>query len=34
MPRGGRVLIKLDHDPAEDMVVLVVRDDGDGHSRR
>ena len=30
MPNGGRVVIKLDYDPAEDMVVLVVRDDGQG----
>ena len=30
MPNGGRIVIKLDYDPAEDMVVLVVRDDGQG----
>jgi signal transduction histidine kinase len=30
MPRGGRVLIKLDYDPAEEMLVLVVRDEGQG----
>jgi signal transduction histidine kinase len=30
MPRGGRVLVKLDHDPTDDMLVLVVRDEGVG----
>ncbi len=30
MPQGGRLLIKLDHDPESDMVVLLVRDDGIG----
>jgi signal transduction histidine kinase len=30
MPRGGRVLIKLDHDPTDDMLVLIVRDEGVG----
>ncbi|MHB8970785.1 MAG: sensor histidine kinase [Pirellulaceae bacterium] len=30
MPRGGRVLIKLDYDPAEEMLILVVRDEGEG----
>ncbi|MCU0959782.1 MAG: ATP-binding protein [Pirellulaceae bacterium] len=30
MPRGGRILIRLEHDPAEDMLVLTVRDQGQG----
>lgn len=30
MPQGGRLLIKLDHDPKNNMVVLVVRDNGTG----
>ena len=30
MPRGGRILIKLDYDPTEDMLDLVVRDNGVG----
>ena len=30
MPRGGRILIKLDRDPADPMVVLTVRDTGSG----
>lgn len=30
MPQGGRVLIRLAHDPATDMVDLVVRDTGAG----
>ena len=30
MPQGGRLLIKLDHDPENNMVVLVVRDNGSG----
>ena len=30
MPQGGRVQIKLDHDPESDMVVLQVRDEGAG----
>lgn len=30
MPRGGRILIRLEHDPAEDMLVLTVRDQGRG----
>ena len=30
MPNGGRLLIKLSHDPQSDMVELVVRDYGSG----
>jgi len=30
MPNGGQVLIKLAHDPATDMIDLVVRDSGGG----
>ncbi|MHB0955356.1 MAG: sensor histidine kinase [Pirellulaceae bacterium] len=30
MPRGGRVLIKLDYDATEQMLVLIVRDEGQG----
>lgn len=30
MPRGGRILIRLEHDPAEDMLALTVRDSGRG----
>ncbi len=30
MPRGGRILVKLDYDPAEEMLVLLIRDDGVG----
>ena len=30
MPSGGRVLIRLDHDAAADMVDLIVRDTGSG----
>lgn len=30
MPRGGRLLIKLDHDRESDMVELIVRDTGVG----
>ena len=30
MPNGGQILIKLEHDPAADMVDLVVRDSGNG----
>ena len=30
MPQGGRLMIKLDHDPENNMVVLVVRDNGAG----
>jgi signal transduction histidine kinase len=30
MPRGGRILIKLDYDPTEQMLVLFVRDEGVG----
>jgi signal transduction histidine kinase len=30
MPDGGHVLIKLEHDPANDMIELVVRDTGGG----
>ncbi|NLX56682.1 MAG: sensor histidine kinase [Planctomycetaceae bacterium] len=30
MPRGGRILVKLDYDPAEEMLVLMIRDDGAG----
>ncbi len=30
MPRGGRILVKLDYDPSEEMLVLVIRDNGAG----
>jgi signal transduction histidine kinase len=30
MPNGGRVLIKLDYDPAQDLIELSVRDTGTG----
>ncbi|MCY2990430.1 MAG: ATP-binding protein [Planctomycetota bacterium] len=30
MPHGGRVLIKLDYDPTQDMVELTIRDTGSG----
>ena len=30
MPQGGRLLVKLDHDPESKMVVMVVRDNGTG----
>lgn len=30
MPRGGHLLIRLHHDPAQRMVVLTVRDTGEG----
>jgi signal transduction histidine kinase len=30
MPHGGRLMIKLSHDPESNMVVLVVRDHGTG----
>jgi signal transduction histidine kinase len=30
MPRGGRILIKLDYDPTEQMLVLFIRDEGVG----
>ncbi|MBM4092028.1 MAG: sensor histidine kinase [Planctomycetes bacterium] len=30
MPRGGRIFIKVEHDPADDTVVLFVRDTGEG----
>lgn len=30
MPRGGRILIKLDHDPADNMVAMLIRDSGAG----
>jgi signal transduction histidine kinase len=30
MPQGGRLLVKLDHDPESNMVVILIRDNGTG----
>ncbi len=30
MPQGGHLLIKLEHDPESNMVVIVIRDNGSG----